>query len=230
MAQSLYLIVSLREVLRNIYENYFLLNERKKMKYFLIIPIFAAMILSGCTKENSVVGPQQPQTTKNEWISINHSTSLSKENTYTASKSIDGSRGGTISLAQSFKSNGTWSIVTATLTIPKGAFTGTQVISYTVNTDCAGINFFPSPSTFAKNLNLDLVFTGIDISGYDPNHLGFAYLDGTSIIPARFIYTNANIANGLLVVLGAQISHFSRYGWATIDGPLPEAITDGGQE
>jgi hypothetical protein len=200
------------------------------MKYFLVITIFAAMILSSCSKESSVVGPQQQQQVKNEWIKINHSSSLSTENTYTASKSIDGSKGGSISLAQSFNNNGSWALVTATLRIPKGAFSGTKVISYTVNTDCAGITFYPSPATFNKTLSLDLIFTDVDISGYDPAHLGFAYLDGSQIIPAQFVYTNANIANGLLVVLGAQITHFSRYGWGTIDGPLPVPITDGGSE
>jgi len=200
------------------------------MKYFLVITILAALILSSCAKESSVVGPQQQQQVKNEFIKINHASSLSTENTYTASKSIDGSKGGSISLSQSYKSNGSWALVSVTLNIPAGAFVGTQTISYTVNTDCAGIQFFPSPSTFSKTLSLDMIFTGIDISGYDPNHLGFAYLDGTQVIPAQFVYTNANIGNGLLVVLGAQITHFSRYGWATIDGPLPDPIQDGGTE
>ena len=198
------------------------------MKYLLVITILAALMLSSCSKESSIVGPQQQQTVKNEWIKINHSSSLSTENTYTASKSIDGSKGGTISLAQSFNSNGTWALVTASLKIPKGAFTGTKVISYTVNTDCAGIEFSPSPATFNKNLSLDLIFTGIDISGYSQSKLGFAYLDGTQITPAKFVYYNANIGNGLLVVLGAQITHFSRYGWATIDGPIPDPIVNGG--
>jgi len=189
------------------------------MKYLVVITILAALILSSCAKESSVVGPQQQQQVKNEWVKINRSSSLSTENTYTASKSIDGSKGGTISLSQSFMNNGNWALVTATLTIPKGAFTGTKVISYTVNTDLGGIEFFPSPATFNKTLNLDLVFTGVDLSGYKQNHLAFAYLDQNQIIPAAFEYTNANIANGLLVVLGAQITHFSRYGWATIDDP-----------
>src|ERR1035437_2589337 len=105
------------------------------MKYFLVITILSAMILSSCSKESSVVEPQQQQTVKNEWIKINHSSSLSTENSYTASKSINGSKGGTISLTQPFKNNdGKWSLVTATLTIPKGSFSGTQIISYTVNT------------------------------------------------------------------------------------------------
>jgi hypothetical protein len=201
------------------------------MKFLLVITIFAAMIFAGCSKQNTVVGPQQQQTVKNEWIKFGHSSSLSTENSYTASKSIDGSKGGSISLVQSYKnSDGNWALVTATLNIPAGAFTGTQLISYTVNTDCAGVQFFPSPSTFSKTLSFDIIFTGVDISGYDPTHLGFAYLDGSQVLPARFVYTNANIANGLLVVLGAQITHFSRYGWATIDGPLPEPIQDGGSD
>jgi hypothetical protein len=199
------------------------------MKYFLLVPVLAIFILAGCAKENSIMGPQtQQKQSKNEWIKLGHSSSLSTENTYTASASIDGSKGGTVSLTQAFKSDGQWALVTAKLTVPKGAFSGTRVISYTVNTESAGIDFSPSNTSFKKNLSLDLVFTGIDISGYVGAKLGFAYLDGFNIVPATFTYYNADIAQGLLVVLGAQISHFSRYGWSTIDGDIPAPISSGG--
>ena len=202
----------------------------KKVHVFVLL-VLAGIVLAGCTKENSVVGPQQQQQAKNQWIQINHSSSLSAENTYTASKTIDGSIGGTIELSKIFNNNGHWAWVSASLKIPKNAFSGTKLISYTVDTDHAGIDFSPSPTTFNKNLSLDITFTGIDISGYDPAHLCFAYLDGqNNIVPAQFVYINANIANGLLIVSGAQITHFSRYGWSTIDGPLPDPITDGGTQ
>jgi hypothetical protein len=190
------------------------------MKYFVLIPILALFILAGCSKENSVVAPQSSQAqSQRQWIKINHSSSLSVENTYTAAQSIDGKKGGTVELSQTFRNNGSWALVTAKLTIPKGAFSGTQVISFTVNTETAGIDFSPNAISFNKDLNLDLVFTGVDISGYDASKLKFAYLDGNTIVPARFTYVNANIAQGLLVVLGAQINHFSRYGWSTLDDP-----------
>ena len=190
------------------------------MKYFLLFPILAIFILAGCAKENSIMGPQSSTNqSTSQWIKIIHSPSLSVENTYTASKSIDGSKGGTVELTKVFKDDGNWALVTAKLTIPKGAYSGTQVISYTVNTETAGIDFSPSATpSFNKNLSLDLTFTGVNISGYKASDLAFAYLDGNYIVPAKFTYANANIAKGLLVVLGAQISHFSRYGWSTIDG------------
>ena len=50
------------------------------MKYFLIIPVLAALILSGCSKENSIVGPQQQQQNKSQWIQLDHSSSLSTQN------------------------------------------------------------------------------------------------------------------------------------------------------
>ena len=189
------------------------------MKYLLLFPILAIFILAGCAKENSIMGPQSSTNqSTSQWIKIIHSPSLSVENTYTASKSIDGSKGGTVELTKIFKDDGKWALVTAKLTIPKGAFSGTQVISYTVNTETASINFSPSAVNFDKNLSLDLVFTGVNISGYNTSELAFAYLDGNYIVPAKFTYANANIAQGLLMVLGAQIDHFSRYGWSTIDG------------
>src|ERR1035441_9823369 len=71
------------------------------MKYYLVVPILAAFILAGCARENSIVGPPSQQTqAKREWIKINTTASLAVENSYTASKSIDGSKGGTIELTQ----------------------------------------------------------------------------------------------------------------------------------
>ena len=187
------------------------------MKYLLVVPILAAFILAGCARENSIVGPPSQQQTqaKREWIKINTTASTAVENSYTASKSIDGSKGGTVELTQVFQNNGNWALVTAKLSIPKGAFSGTQVISYTVNTVSASIDFSPSPQSFQKNLSLDLTFTGVNLAGYDASKLVFSYLDGNTIVPAAFTYVNANIAQGLLVVIGAQISHFSRFGWST---------------
>lgn len=189
------------------------------MKYYLLVPVLAIFILAGCSKENSIIGPQSPQTqATNSWIKINHSPSLSVENTYTVSQSIDGNNGGTISLSQVFKDDGNWAKVNAKLNIPKGAFSGTEVISYTVNTDNASIEFSPNTLNFEKNLSLDLTFNGVNISGYNDSDLGFVYLDGSTLVPAKFSYANTDKAKGLLIVLDAQISHFSRYGWSTIDG------------
>ena len=188
------------------------------MKRFILIPILAIFILAGCAKENTIMGPKSsPIQSNSKWIKISHSKSLSVENIYSASKSIDGSKGGTVELSQVFNNDGNWALVTAKLTVPKGAYSGSQVISFTVNTESAGIEFSPTTPNFDKNLSLDLVFTGVNLSGYDVTKLAFAYLDNNSIVPATFTYVNANIAQGLLVVYGAQISHFSRYGWSTID-------------
>ena len=189
------------------------------MKYYMLVPILAVLIFAGCAKENSIMGPQtSTNQSTSQWIKIIHAPSLSVENTYTVSKSIDGSKGGTVELMKVFKDDGKWALVTAKLTIPRGAFSGTQVISYTVNTETASIDFSPNSINFYKNLSLDLVFTGVNISGYKTSELAFAYLGGNYIVPAKFTYANANIAQGLLVVLGAQIDHFSRFGWSTIYG------------
>jgi hypothetical protein len=181
------------------------------MKYFLLVPIIAVFILAGCSKENSIIGPQSSQLhSKSQWIKIGQSSSLSSvECTNTVSKSIDGNKGGTIELTQfSFS---------AVLTIPKHAFKGTQVISYTVNTETASIDFQPLGMDFNKNLSLDLTFTGLNISNYKASDLSFSFLDGDNIVPVSSAYENVNIKQGFLQVLGAQISHFSRYGWSTID-------------
>ena len=123
-----------------------------------------------------------------------------------------------INLTRVFKGAGNWAKVTAKLTIPKGAFSGTEVISFAVNTDNTSIEFSPNITNFNLDLSLDLIFSGVNISGYDDTNLFFSYLDGKSIVPAKYTYIKVNKGYGLLKVLGAQISHFSRYGWSTIDG------------
>jgi|CZKP01.1.fsa_nt_gi hypothetical protein len=194
------------------------------MKYYLLIPILAIFILAGCAKENSIIGPQSSQIqSKSQWITISHSPSLSVENIYSVSKSINGNNGGSIELTQAFINDGQQASVTATLTIPQGAFNGNKVISFTVNTETAEIDFTsvtPKDKDFDQSLSLDLTFSGINISEYKVSDLGFSYFDGSNIVPIKSAYENVDINQGLLIVLGAQINHFSRYGWSTKDDPL----------
>jgi hypothetical protein len=189
------------------------------MKYYIIVPILAVFILAGCAKDNSIMGPQSiTKQTQYEWVKLTNSSYLSVENTFSASESIDGSEGGIINLTQVYKGDGNWSKVIAKLTIPKGAFSGTQVISFTVNTENASIELYPNTTNFDLDLSLDLTFTGVNISGYDDSDLFFSYLDGNTIVPAKHTFVKVDKGLGLLKVLGAQINHFSRYGWSTIDG------------
>ena len=189
------------------------------MKYYVLVPIIAVFIFAGCAKDNSIMGPQSvTKQQTSQWVKLTNSSSLSVENTFTASETIDGSKGGIINLTQVFKGDGDWAKVTAKLTIPKGAFSGTEVISFTVNTDYASIEFSPNTTNFDHDLSLDLIFTGVNLSGYDETNLFFSYLDGNSIVPAKHTFIKVNKGYGLLKVLGAQISHFSRYAWSTIDG------------
>ena len=193
-------------------------------KYYLLTPILAIFILAGCSKENSIMGPQSSQTqSKSQWIKINNTPSLSVENIFTVSKSVNGNKGGIVEMTQTFINDGNQASVTAILTIPKGSFNGNKVISFTVNTETAEIEFSPIPpkgKDFDINLSLDLTFSGINISKYKDSHFSFSYFDGNNIIPVASDYVNVNIEQGLLQVLGAQINHFSRYGWSTIDTPL----------
>lgn len=194
------------------------LSKGAIMKYYLLIPILAIFILAGCAKENSILEPQTSQIqTNRQWLKINQSSTLSVENTYTVTKSIDGNKGGSIALVQSFINDGKQASFSANLTIPKHAFKGTLNISYTVNTETASIEFSPTTPGFNRDLSLDLIFTGIDISKNKTSDLRFSYLDGDNIIPVESAYVKVDVNQGILEVLGAQISHFSRYGWSTLD-------------
>ena len=86
-------------------------------------------------------------------------------------------------------------------------YDGTNLVSLLVPETVLGL----------KSLNL---FSTWSIRKCNNEVLFINSVSGNSIVPAKFTYVNANIAQGLLVVLDAQIGHFSRFGWSTKDDPL----------
>ena len=185
------------------------------MKHLFTV-LLAALILAGCSKQINVNGPEtQP---KREFLKLNLQPTEKVENYFLAGDIINGSQGGEIELEKSFYSNGKQGKVEVKLTIPAGAFTGTKLIAYLINSDNGTINFYPS-MTFNKSLTLDYKIKGINLSGYNPADIDFGYMNGSTIVIASYDSKKINIGQGLLEVDGARITHFSRYGWATIDDP-----------
>lgn len=193
------------------------------MKY-LFISILAAFILTGCSKQLNINEPENQ--VNREWLKVNIEPSLKVENTFTVSKVITGAVGGQLLLSEIyFISNGDRVTVDIDLTIPAGAFKGVKTISYSINTDNGTIDFLPKMS-FDTDLNLDYKLTGIDLSEYtDPNIIDFVYLKNNSFILTSYVSKKVDLRRGILQVEDAKISHFSRYGWATIVEPEPDPGT-----
>jgi hypothetical protein len=137
-----------------------------------------------------------------------------------ATKIIDGSAGGSLQLVENVLLNGQVVRVRANLIFSKGAITGQQNISMTIDPNNASVTFLPHISSFSNNVKLDLKIEGVDLSKLrltNPDSIYFAYINDAGI-PVEEINCSAVGANektGTLYVYGADLKHFSRYVWAT---------------
>ena len=132
---------------------------------------------------------------------------------YTKTFTVDGIKGGKLFVDY----NGTNSLgqkvnLSASLTIPRNAFQGTLTFDIIFDLENYGVELYPSPFTFDIPVTLNLLYSGMDLTGIDPNSFKFDYLDGEPSV-LKYDFIKIDIANKFLEVSGAQIPHFSRYGW-----------------
>ncbi len=198
------------------------------MKKLILIFATISFLFFGCQDENSLVAPSvnyKPETLakKNHKSFSDFFGSLGLKTStdngfsiYSKSYTINGKKGGTITESNFFwvDKNGNRVTMSATLTIPKGAFDGKLTFDITFDLENLSVELSPSPFTFKKPVSLDLMFWGVDLTGIDPNTADFVYLspDGST---QSVKYNSKKIYPALkyLEVKGAQLPHFSRYGW-----------------
>ena len=190
------------------------------MKKLLILLSIVGMLLAGCTdvKLNNV---NQPEKGAYKLVPIPGRTELSSEAVYTTTSSIDGSVGGTMTINASYMGdNGLPVTLNVLMTIPAGAFSGVRTITLTADDQYAALACSPS-MVFDKNLLLDFSYTGLNLKTVDLPKAknGFYFISDSGIlesIPSSGFLIDKK--SGSLSVTGAQIPHFSRFGWATIIG------------
>ncbi|HEY6907354.1 MAG TPA: hypothetical protein VI230_07770 [Ignavibacteriaceae bacterium] len=181
------------------------------MKKVLLLLIPVIILIAGCSE--SGLEPTSPITeTQKSIVQLPPSSDIHIENLFSVSEVIDGSRGGMIKLDESYNSQTGQVKIKAKLKIPKNAFTGTETIGYQINED-ASIDFFPGMN-FDTDLQYDIKFSGLDLSGIDPNDVRFLYQapDGTTY-PVQYSDLIVDVDRGILEVKNAVIHHFSRYIW-----------------
>ena len=189
------------------------------MKKILILIALAGIIFAGCTdvKLNNVSPPDQGT---NKLIPIPRRTGLSSETAYTTTKTIDGSVGDTMTINASYMGdNGKLVTLNLTMTIPAGAFNGMQTITLTADDQYAAVSCTPS-MVFNQSLQLNYTYTGLDIKSLNlPKHTnGFYFIsDSGNFVAVASTGFVIDKSSGTLSVTGAQINHFSRYGWTTLD-------------
>src|ERR1035437_7945736 len=186
----------------------------------LIIPlILIGFILVGCkdVKMNDII---QPMSKTYKLVQIPGKTGLSAETAFTTSGIVDGSVGDTLTMNQSYLGdNGKMVTLNLSMIIPAGAFSGVRTITLTADDQFAALQCSPS-MVFDKSLILDYSYTGLNLKSIDLPKAknGFYFIPDSGILEA--IASNSFLIDkqsGILSVTGAQIKHFSRFGWSTIN-------------
>jgi hypothetical protein len=128
------------------------------------------------------------------------------------SYTVDGDIGAVLYFYEDFTNkNGEYGRLNAVLRIPKGAFKGELTFDIKFFLDNYSMEMYPTPFVFDKPIYLDLLFYNVDL---DPTakYLDFAYIEGKGE-KVNYKYKSVNIKRGNIFVWGAELHHFSRYGW-----------------
>ncbi len=194
-------------------------------KYFLLL-VTAGLVLSGCNSENLIVDPVQSNSNVKQSQSLVIETGFIQlpvikqtgnniASDLTDTDLIYGNKGGELEVEGKLGiAKSSVVEVHGTLDIPKGAFKGSKTLSMSADKNSTSVTFGPSGSFFDKSLLLDLEYKGLNLVGIDVSKIKFVYLssDGIySIIPNDGI--QVDVKEGKLEVHGAQIDHFSRFGF-----------------
>ena len=183
------------------------------MKKVLLLFIPVILFIAGCSQSD--LSPTSPvPVVQKSLIQLPPGNTPRVEDIFSASEIIEGSKGGMVKMNESYDSpNGTVTIK-AKLKIPKNAFSGTEDIEYQIHSEDGSIDFYPGMS-FDKDLIYDLKFTGLDLSGIDPDQVRFMYVDEVgNTYPVEYSDLIVNVDRGVLEVKNAVITHFSRYIWS----------------
>ncbi len=181
-------------------------------KYF-----YSGMIIllsfTGCMQESNITGPvNQPHTL----IMLPAKADMNIENAFSTTQTINGSAGGNIHLYNSYQdASGQTITIDCNLTVPANnySFSNTRNITMQVN-DVAGVDFYPS-MTFNQPVILNLTITGLDLTGINPQDVGFYYVDTNgNFIPTVNDGVTADLNSGTLKVENAKLFHFSRWAYA----------------
>lgn len=196
----------------------------KKIASLIVLSLFFVI---GCQENNSILEPTDNETqfalSKSRPILVTDSNTLktvtdsddvtSVKTKYSKTFTVDGQKGGKLSVSYSWiNANNQKVNLSASLVVPRNAFEGSLTFDMIFDLENYGVELYPSPFTFKVPVSLNLLYSGIDLTGIDPNTFKFDYLDGEPAI-LKYDYINVDVNNKLLEVSGAQIPHFSRYGW-----------------
>ena len=138
---------------------------------------------------------------------------------FTVTKLINGLLGGTITLDKMYISKeGKPVTILLKMVILPLSFTGQRQITVTIEDSIAVMNCGPSMN-FRQALICNQTFTGLDLNDFESKEIDFVYIHNNytfSEVPKTTMIVNK--ALGLVSVVDARISHFSKYGWVRKHG------------
>jgi len=168
------------------------------MKRFILVIALFSFISFGCSENDSIVN--QPYNA--DQISLDKK--IADDLTFT--QLINGDKGGKIVI-----NTNTPFATKLKLTVPKGAYEGSKLITVNLNPDSPIITFGPATPKFIKVLILDVKMANI---WYNGESLKFAYLGENGVVEEVISNSVGYEQNkNWVFVKGAQLEHFSRYGF-----------------
>lgn len=192
-------------------------GELKMRKYFYLAMV---MLLSfmGCMQESNITGPvnQIEKTQAHTIIMLPAKADINIEDVFSTSQNISGSTGGYLHLVKSYQAaSGQMINIDCELTVPANnySFSNNRDITMQVS-DIAGVDFYPS-MTFNQPVILNFTITGMDLTGIDPDNVGFYYVDSNgNLAPTVNDGVSVDLNSGTMKVVNAELPHFSRWAYA----------------
>ncbi|MFZ1289321.1 MAG: hypothetical protein WAR79_04495 [Melioribacteraceae bacterium] len=197
------------------------------MKKLLTLLVFTIFVFAGCQDDNSILEPENSKLEENlqkidadfqyddldVQVFPDSVDTLKIKDKFSKKLTVNGTKGGKVSFSYTFKNKRSKTVkLEANLEIPKNAYQGDLTFDIIFDLENLGVELYPSPFTFDKPVILDLKFSNTDLKEFELKDLTFDYLDGE---PENLVYEKVNfdVEKGNLEIKGAQIPHFSRYGW-----------------
>jgi hypothetical protein len=176
--------------------------------------LFTGLIFFGCNQEAEITSPEDTGSYQQyELISLPPPSSGAHIESQTQTKIIDGEEGGSFYAEFGYQSSTGMVYQVSYLDFEEEAFEGTKTISKTFSTTGAAMIFGP-PMQFEENVKYTYKVSGLDLTGVNPNTLDFVYIDASgNIYSVQYNSIAIDKNSGTLAVYGANLPHFSRYGF-----------------
>lgn len=194
------------------------------MKKLLLLLVSMGLFLVGCQNDDNpvvsnVASTQEaiPLVLESGFLDLPEmkQTNSNVMNGLTDADLINGKKGGELEIDGKMGVSRVGSVeVEGSLEIPGNSFSGTKIIWMSADRGTTSLTLGPSGSTFSKSLILNLKYDGLNLDGIDVSTIKFAYLgsDG-NVYPVQYNSLEVDAKEGSIKVTGAQIDHFSRFGF-----------------